>query len=310
MNNAKLHHFNPQFVLRRFADSAGRITTIRLPERKSRTTRVRETGAENHLYTIPDHPSGPDVFEKRLGEGIEADTAEIFTRVEGGEWPLPPDARDTLAEFIALQVLRGPEQRRRMETAASVLYLRTAGQLGKERLASWASNATGRRVSEAEVDELWGSIMKAGGAPISYTPRDHIELMGEVTEPIAAILAARPWTLVRFKQRALITCDAPVTPVPYEECGPFMGVGIATARFVLYPMSCRTGLIMRDPLAGSGSDDDLDVLTMKTRSGSLDDELVEKAAIKELMNERVAGHAVKNIYHHPDDSLFVPQAFR
>jgi len=160
------------------------------------------------------------------------------------------------------------------------------------------------------VDELWGSIMNADGAPISYTPRDHIEMMGEVTEPIAAILAARPWTLVRFRQRALITCDAPVTPVPYEECDPFMGVGLATARFVLYPMSSRTGLVMRDPLIGSGPNDDLDVMTKETRSGARDDELVEKPAIKELMNERVAEHAVNNIYHHPDDSLFVPQAFR
>lgn len=310
MNTAKLHHFNPRFVLRGFADNDERITTIRLPERRSRTTRVRETGAENHLYSIPNHPSGLDVFEKRLGAGIEADTAEIFKRVEDGEWPLQPDERDTLAEFIALQVLRGPEQRRRMESAASGLYLRAAGQLGKKGLASWASDAAGRQVSEAEVDELWGSIVKAGSVPVSYTPRDHIEMMGEVTEPIAAILAARPWTLVRFKQRALITCDAPVTAVPHEESGPFMGAGMATARFVLYPMSRRIGLIMRDPLAGNDSDDDLDHLIKQARSGALDDESVGKAAIEELMNEHIAAHAVNNIYHHPDDSLFVPQAFR
>lgn len=310
MNTAKLHHFNPQFVLRGFADDDERITTIRLPERKARTSRVRRTGAENHLYSIPDHPSGLDVFEKGLGAGIETDTADIFTRVEGGEWPLPSDARDILAEFIALQVLRGPEQRRRMESAAAGLFLKAAGQLGKERLASWASDALGRQVSEAEMDELWGIIMKADGVPISYTARDHIEMMGEVTEPIAAIIAARPWTLVRFTQLALITCDAPVTLVPHEESGPFMGVGLATARFVLYPMSRRTGLIMRDPLDGSDPEDDLDGLIQRARSGAQDDESVGTAAVEKMMNERTAAHAVNNIYHHPDDPLFVPQAYR
>ena len=114
MTVSKLHHFNPQFVLRCFADENGRITTIRQPERRSRTSRVRETGAENHLYSMPGHPHGSDVFEKALGAGIETETALLFERVVKGEWPLPQLDRDTLAEFIALQIIRGPEQRRLM----------------------------------------------------------------------------------------------------------------------------------------------------------------------------------------------------
>ncbi|WP_166804925.1 DUF4238 domain-containing protein [Cryobacterium sp. Sr8] len=100
---------------------------------------------------------------------------------------------------------------------------------------------------------------------------------------------------LRFKQRALITCDAPVTPVPYEASGPFMGVGMATARFVLYPTSRRTGLIMRHPLDGSDPDDDLDGLIERARSGSLDDESVGNAAVEKMMNERTAAQAVSGM---------------
>jgi len=132
MTVSKLHHFNPQFVLRCFADENGRITTIRQPERRSRTSRVRETGAENHLYSMPGHPHGSDVFEKALGAGIETETALLFERVVKGEWPLPQLDRNTLAEFIALQIIRGPEQRRLMESTASRLVKSAVAHLGMD----------------------------------------------------------------------------------------------------------------------------------------------------------------------------------
>lgn len=308
MNQSKLHHFNPQFVLRGFADDGERITTIRLPERKSRTTRVRETGAENHLYSIPGHPDGFDVFEKGLGEGIEGETSNIFKSIADGVWPLPRDERDALAEFIALQTLRGPERRRQMESAATELWQKAAGQLGREGLEQAAADTVGRPLTEAESDELWASVTRTDGPPVAYTPRDHIEMMGEVTEPVAAILASRPWTLVRFKQRALITCDSPVSTVLYDDSGPL--TGLAFAWLVLYPISRRTGLIMRDPMDGSGPDDDLDALIELAQSGALDDESVGTAAIEKMMNERTAAHAVSNLYHHPDDSRYVPSAYR
>lgn len=308
MNQAKLHHFNPQFVLRGFADGGEQITTIRLPERKSRTTRVRETGAENHLYSIPGHPGGFDVFEKGLGEGIEGETSNIFKSIADGVWPLPQQERDTLAEFIALQTLRGPERRRQMESTATTLWQKAAGQLGRAGVEQAATDTIGRPLTQAESDELWASVTTTDGPPVTYTPRDHIEMMGEVTQPVAAILAARPWTLVRFTRRALITSDAPVTSVPYEDSGSY--TGLAFAQLVLYPVSRRTGLIMRDPLDGSGADDDLDALIERAQTGALDDESVGTASLEEMMNERTAAHAVRNLHHHPADSRFVPPDYR
>lgn len=310
MAEAKLHHINPQFVLRCFADENERITTIRLPERKSRTSHVRGTGAENHLYSIPNHPHGSDVFEKALGAGIETETARIFERVGRGEWPLLQGDRDTLAEFIALQLVRGPEQRRLMESTASRLVKSTISHLGMDGMRRWASDAAWRTITDEEATELLKLVTDHDGVLLPHTARDHIDMMGQVVGPVAGFIAARPWTLARFTQRSLLTSDSPVSLVAYERSGPWMGVGVSNARLVLYPMTRRIGMIMHDPLENIGSDDDLIGLIARVRSGALDDDVAGTAYVEKLMNEYTAAHAVNNIYHHPDDVRFVPAEYR
>lgn len=310
MSTAKYHHINPRFVLAGFADENQRIRTIRLPDRKGYTSAVDRTGGENHLNSMPGHPSGPDAFEKALGAGIETETAVLFDRIVAGEWPLPQTDRDTLAEFVALQMLRGPERRRQMGSAAGELFSRAAGQLGREGFGVWASDAAGGPLGEDEIDQMWSAVMDPDGFSLPQTARDHIEMMGETTGEVAGFLAYRPWTLVRFSNRALITSDSPVSLVPHERIGPWMGVGVRNARLVLYPVTRRVGLVMRDPFDGRNQTEDLDALTEDARSGSLDDQTPGTARIAKTMNASTAEHAVSNVYHHPHDAEFVPLPFR
>ncbi len=310
MNVAKYHHINPQFVLRRFATVDERIRVIRLPGRTGYSSLVENTGGENHLYSIPEHPSGADVFEKALGAGIEGETSAIFDRVGEGEWPLPQDARDTLAEFVALQMLRGPERRRQMESAAGDILSKAAGQLSRDDFARWASDTAGRALTEEEVEERRASVFSPDGLTLPQTARDHIEMMGETTGEVAGFLASRPWTLVPFTDRSLITSDAPVSLVAHKQSGSGLGVGVRTARLVLYPMSRSIGLVMRDPFDGRNPTDDLSNLVEKARSGVLDDRSPGTADIERSMNARTAAHAASNIYHHPDDAEFVPSDYR
>ncbi|KXC05562.1 hypothetical protein MhomT_10060 [Microbacterium hominis] len=250
------------------------------------------------------------MFEKRLGEGIESETALLFERVDGGEWPLPEPDRDTLAEFIALQMLRGPERRRQMESLAGELFSRAAGQLGRAKFGEMVSDVAGRALSEADVEALWSTVTEPGGFRLPQTAREHIELMSEATGDIAGFLAYRPWTLVRFTDRALITSDAPVSLVPHEQPGAWMGVGVRDARLVLYPMTRRIGLVMRNPFDGRYPTNDLGALTDNTRSGLLDDRSFGTAEIEKKINACTAAYAVSNIYHHLEDSQFVPSNFR
>lgn len=309
MNVAKLHHIVPQFVLRGFADDNQRITTIRLPARHARTTRLNKTAAESRLYSIPDHPHGSDVFEKGLAAGIEAETAVIFKRVLGGEWPLQGESRDTLAEFLALQSVRGPELPRQMGSMTAELFSKAMGQAGKEAMVEWASQGMRRELRREEVEELWAIVVDPGAVTIPYTPSEHIAMMGEVVEPAAAALASRSWELVFFGQDRLITSDAPVTPIPHKSFGPFLGNGLATAASVLYPMSRLTGLVMHHPMNEADQKADLDSLIDRARSGESDYKSEGDAERAFMINGRVAQHAVSNIYHHPDDSRFVPEEY-
>lgn len=307
---AKYHHINPRFVLAGFADGGDLIRTIRLPARHGRTSVIDKTGGENHLYSIPSHPSGSDVFERRIGEGIESETAAIFQRVSDGEWPLPLADRDTLAEFIALQMVRGPERRRQMESAAGELLAKAAGQLGEDDFARWASDTAGRLLSEGEVNEWRSAVFNPEGFIIPQTARDHIEMMGETTGEIAAFFACRPWTLVRFNDHSLITCDAPVSLVAHQQDGPWVGVGVQNARLILYPVNRKTALIMRNPFDGRHPTDDLEALIERTREGAFDDESAGTKQEGKTVNECTAANAVSNLYHHPDDARFVPEKFR
>ena len=307
MSVAKYHHINPRFVLAWFADEDERIRTIRLPERTGRTSRVDKTGGENHLNSIPGHPSGSDVFERGLGEGIETETSRLFERIAKGEWPLPQTDRDTLAEFIALQMLRGPERRRQMESAAGELFSKAAGQLGRERFGEWATDTLEGTLTSAAIEELWLAVTSPDGFVLPQSARDHINMMGEVTGGVAGFLGYRAWTLVRFTDRALITSDAPVSLVAHEQSGSWMGVGVQNARLVLYPMTRRIGLAMRNPHDDRHSTDEL---IARARTGVLDDEVVGTQREEQLINLWTALHAVGNIFHHPDDTQFVPVDFQ
>jgi len=308
---AKYHHINPRFVLKGFADANQRIRTIRLPDRKGHTSVIERTGGENHLNSIPGHPSGADVFERALGAGIETDVAILFERIVKGEWPLPEPDRDTLAEFVALQMLRGPERRRQMESAAGELFSKAVGQLGRKDFGRYASDTVGNELSDAEIDEMWAVVTSPHGFTIPRTARDHIEMMGEATGEVAGFLAYRPWTLVHFgDDLSLITSDSPVSLVAPEQTGPWMGVGVRDARLVVYPVTRRLGLVMRNPFDGRNPTDDLSDMNEKARSGALDDREPGNAQTARLLNACTAAHALNNVYHHPDDAEFVPSDFQ
>ena len=64
---AKLHHTVPKFYLRGFANSAERITTVRLTGDKSYTQVIDKTAATNHFFDTVYHPSLDHVAGRPYG---------------------------------------------------------------------------------------------------------------------------------------------------------------------------------------------------------------------------------------------------
>lgn len=197
---AKRHHHVPQFYLRGFADGE-QITTVRLPGDRRYTNSVRKTAAENGFYAVPGHEEGPDVFEKILG-GAEGEAAEVFAKVEAGVWPLALDDRATLASFIALQVARGPEQRRNMQHLQAQVARLEVGAVGKAGVKRWAKRKLGMDLDDAAAELVWEQATRPEGPPLKVSALAHIRQIGEMVNGLLPYIAGRPWSLVRFDKRA------------------------------------------------------------------------------------------------------------
>lgn len=98
---AKTHRAVPEFYLRGFADDAERITTVRLPGSGQCT----------------------EVVVKPLSE-LEVSVASVLRAIEGGTWPLSEGQRGTLATFMVVQFLGGPDDHattRSVQTAEEIV---------------------------------------------------------------------------------------------------------------------------------------------------------------------------------------------
>jgi hypothetical protein len=299
-STAKRHHYVPAFYLRGFADG-DRITTVRLPGDQRYTNSVRRTAAENGFYAVPNHPDGADSFEKSLSH-VEGRAAGIFASIEAGEWPLASRDRADLAYFIALQAIRGPEQRRNMDLVGAAMTRLEVGHVGKANVKAWAKRQYGADLTDAEAEKLWEEAVQPGGPPIRHTALAHIEQILELVDAIHPSMSFRPWTLVRFEDQSLITSDTPVVLVAGPADRLNTGVGFMTAQNVFYPLTRKLGLIMGDPQVMI----DLGVHVARVRNGEFDLSMAGSHDVVELFNDCVAWRSSIALFHHPEDASSVP----
>ncbi|WP_395640355.1 DUF4238 domain-containing protein [Pseudolysinimonas sp.] len=299
MTAAKRHHTVPQFYLRGFA-SGEQIATVALPGDRRFVQSVRKAGSETNFYTVPEAIDGPDVFEKSLSE-IEGEAARIFALIECGVWPLAEEDRGTLAFFVALQVARGPDQRRNMEHIAAQMTRLEIGHGGRDGVKAWAKSRRGVDISDELAEKLWDQATQPGGPPIQVTALAHIQQMLELAKELLKYTSGRPWTLVRFDRRSLITSDTPVSLVARPDHDPAYGVGFMTAWGITYPLTRKLGLLMSDPSVWDGA-----VAVERVRAGEFDRVEDGTTKMEKFFNLHTALGASQWLYHHPEDEKFVP----
>lgn len=298
---AKLHHTLPQFYLRGFAGNAERVTTVRLPGATRYTSRIKKTAATNNFYSIDGHPDGADVFENALSH-LEGDAASVFRVVLHGKWPLSEEQRTTLATFMAVQYLRGPDHRRTLEYLAAQITRLEVQFTGRDKIKQWVEKRYGVEVDDDEAEVIWQQATQPGGPPITLAPIAHIEQLIDSADHVLPYIMSRPWKLVRFSRRSLITCDQPVGLVRDPHSAPWEGVGFATAWGITFPLTRRLGLIMSDvkPMI------EFDYPVEKVRAGMLDSVESGTTATEKLINGSTARSASEYVYLHPDDEAFLP----
>lgn len=308
-NRPKRHHFVPQGYLRGFANANGRITAVPLDHsRPSFTTSVKNVAAINNFHTVPE-VAEPDSFEKVLS-GIEGDAFNIVHRIENGDLPLSEQDRTTLSFYLALQVVRGPDTRKTIEHLKAKMIRLEVGAGGRENVRRWIKANMGFDATEEQAQRVWDEATQPGGPPITIRTGYHIKHAIDTAEHLTNYLLTRPWTIVRFDRRSLITCDAPVGLIrnPRDDSSP--GIGFATAWGITVPLGRKIGLLMSDPMVviDELNLDDTDIQKMRAAvvSGRADRVQAGTTALERLFNEHTAGGAREYIFCHPDDVKFIP----
>lgn len=297
---SRRHHTVPRFYLDGFAKDR-RIGTVRLPGDTRFVQSTRYASAQTDFYTIPEAVDGPDVFERTLAQ-IEGAAARVFNRLKDDDgWPLDPECRGTLATYLAVQFLRGPDRRRQIEQMLRLATQLQIGIGGRESVEAWAMRERGVSLTCEEADRIWDEATQPGGPPISLSAAGHVEQLADSLPTVYPYFAGRPWVLIRFGRRSLMTCDTPIALIPDEDTSPFSGVGVGSALAMTFPLSRKMGLVLSSPEPWFER-----VHIDEVSAGALDGQAEPSTRYAAMFNYATVQNSREWIFHHPDDADLVP----
>ncbi|MEZ0350150.1 DUF4238 domain-containing protein [Mycobacterium sp. pR1184] len=271
---SRSHHTVPRFYLDGFADEKGFVQVVRLPGDIRYPQSVQKVSVINDFYNVGTGPDR-DAVEKLIGDEIEAPAAEILRKVlTQGLWPLDSEARAIFATFMAVQHLRGIRARRSLTEIVDAASKLVGGKDG---------------------------LPTEPAARVEALKSIHIQSMLDI-ENTAPYIFGRVWTLARLKDMKLLCCDTPISLVRHKHLPNYAPVGMATAWFIVMPLSRTTGLLMSEPPPG---DEHVEHVSAGQYDGVID-EFPDEAALGDLFNKRTVRNARQCIYHHPGDANLVP----
>jgi hypothetical protein len=308
-STAKLHHYVPQGYLRGFATEKGRTKVVPLDRsRKPFISSVKNVAAQTHFYTV-EGIEEPDEFEKALS-GVEGEAINIIRQFERTEFPPTETDRWTFSYYMALQSVRGPDTRKTMEHLRAKIVRLEIGAGGRKNVGNWIRKNFGFDSSPEQEERIWVEATQPDGPPISFSNSAHIQHLVDTAEELTPYFAARPWSLVRFNRRSLVTSDAPVSLIRNPQDKAWEGVGFMTAWGIAFPLTRKLGLLLNDPtvmLDGLESDDPrVQEIRGAVLRGEADGIQTGTTAMEKLFNEHSAHSAREYVYHHPEDAMFVP----
>ncbi len=153
------------------------------------------------------------------------------------------------------------------------------------------------------VERLWQQAIRREGPPIERPKVEHIKQMIELAGELHKYIVGRPWTLVQFDRRSLITSDAPVGLVGDAQDEPWMGVGYMTAWGITFPLTRKLGLLMSSPEPLI----ELKIPVEQTHQGVADTTQRGTTQLERFFNYHTVANASEWLFHHPDDEKFVPE---
>lgn len=285
--SAVRHHTVSKFYLRYFADAAERVTTVMLPGDRIFPQSIGDASVHNHFYTAIGTDGAPtDLLERAFG-ALEGAAARAWHEIPDGRWPLTTEAREAVAAWIALHLLRGTGQRQSMgELGTSLLNFQIAAG-GRARLREMLK-VQGEPFDDEAVDREWIAIFEDPFVVEAHA-NHHLQHIANMLPRVCSSLLDRTWVLTTFKRKGLATSDHPVHILPNaENTASGQGTGIENAAVIHVPLTRRHSLAMALPSELPGVSQDL--------------QLAGVAATALYSNSCTVNSARRMLFHHPDDS--------
>lgn len=291
---AKKHHLVSKFYLRYFADEADQVRTVILPGDLQFLQSVERATVRTRFYTAVGHDGQPtDAAETAFG-GIETVAAEAWRELSEGVWPLTPEAREHVAGWIALQLLRGSGNRASMSQLGTDIVQMELIVGGRRRLRD-ALRDLGEPNDEESVSREWIGLFE-NPLEVEAHPNHHIHHIANMLPRITESLLNRWWILTTFERKTLATSDHPVCVVPNDDLTAIgMGTGIENADAIHVPLTRRYALSMH--LRAT--------LQPELARQSQDRRQAGVAAIALYSNSCTVNSARRMLFHHPQDSPLV-----
>jgi len=154
------------------------LVQLDLSTGRRRDVSVTDASVIRDFYTIllPDGTRS-DAWERWLSE-IEDEIAPARRRViEAPLLRLDQDDRERLARWIALQYLRGPDNRTQMAEFDSFAVRAQLGMGGLAYLQHAMSQGLGREVPIAEAERVWEDITSPEGPQVTVGGDEHLQCL-------------------------------------------------------------------------------------------------------------------------------------
>lgn len=284
-NRRRRHHVVPRLHLRGFADHDGRIVQLDLDNGRRREVSVTDAAVIKDFYTVV-LPDGTvtDAWERWLSE-TEGEIAPALQRaLKMPRFRLEDDDRERLARWVALQYLRGPDSRGKMNEIAALAVKAQVGMGGLAYLRHAMSRGLGREVSAEEAERVWSDVHAPGGPVVVVDGEEHLEALARTYNAATEMLYDRTWCRVTYARKRLMVSDVPVAAVAgkaHDERG------LAGAAAITVPLDRKTLLWLESRGAGAPA---------------VDRDLEPSARLANIHNRSMLLSAERFLYFHPDDS--------
>ena len=226
-NQAKRHHYIPQFFLKYFSQDEANLWLFDRVKKEYRFQDTRKIASENKFYTY-------------TVKGKEENLEDLLGMIEGLAKPIldkiikkseiTMQEKADFSMFLAVLRVRIPDFKKWTEEGGEKMYKKYNKIVFSNRQhVENLIKRSGKKVDKKEVDELIDFATDESKYYVKFPPGYWLGTMLKLSLDVADIFIDSNWDIYHFNRKyALLTSDNPVVLVPPKNYHPFYGYGLAT----------------------------------------------------------------------------------